>query len=155
MTNYRPVYAPKDLLEVLLSLKGPHREDEEYVILYTYIVCQNYILYSKLAIVCRTKPMWEFSHISLHVKNLFDLRVHFSELIRPEQKVSNWTTQCRRVLQSRHAPLCQHLLKKGQTSTPYRGPLWMYVLGSQVESLVSANYIIYCNLYKFSLNFYD
>lgn len=29
LTNYRPVYAPKDLLEVLLSLKGPHRQEDE------------------------------------------------------------------------------------------------------------------------------
>lgn len=29
LSNYRPVYAPKDLLEVLLSLKGPTRHDEE------------------------------------------------------------------------------------------------------------------------------
>lgn len=32
LTNYRPVYAPKDLLEVLLSLKGPQRLDEECVL---------------------------------------------------------------------------------------------------------------------------
>lgn len=31
LTNYRPVYAPKDLLEVLLSLKGPQRQEDEYV----------------------------------------------------------------------------------------------------------------------------
>lgn len=29
LSNYRPVYAPKDLLEVLLSLKGPPRKDDE------------------------------------------------------------------------------------------------------------------------------
>lgn len=33
LANYRPVYAPKDLLEVLLSLKGPAKTTEptEYV----------------------------------------------------------------------------------------------------------------------------
>lgn len=45
LSNYRPVYAPKDLLEVLLSLKGPanykHDIDEDVV------------------------PKWEFSHIAL------------------------------------------------------------------------------------------
>lgn len=30
LSNYRPVYAPKDLLEVLLSLKGPMRQEDEY-----------------------------------------------------------------------------------------------------------------------------
>lgn len=27
LSNYRPVYAPKDLLEVLLSLKGPQKQE--------------------------------------------------------------------------------------------------------------------------------
>lgn len=31
LSNYRPVYAPKDLLEVLLSLKGPQRQEDEWV----------------------------------------------------------------------------------------------------------------------------
>lgn len=31
LSNYRPVYAPKDLLEVLLSLKGPMRQEDEYI----------------------------------------------------------------------------------------------------------------------------
>lgn len=29
LSNYRPVYAPKDLLEVLLSLKGPVSQKQE------------------------------------------------------------------------------------------------------------------------------
>lgn len=29
LSNYRPVYAPKDLLEVLLSLKGPPKKEDE------------------------------------------------------------------------------------------------------------------------------
>jgi hypothetical protein len=29
LTSYRPVYAPKDLLEVLLSLKGPLKSEED------------------------------------------------------------------------------------------------------------------------------
>jgi len=34
LANYRPVYAPKDLLEVLLSLKGPAKttENTEWVL---------------------------------------------------------------------------------------------------------------------------
>lgn len=31
LSNYRPVYAPKDLLEVLLSLKGPQHQEDEYI----------------------------------------------------------------------------------------------------------------------------
>lgn len=58
-------------------------------------------------------PKWEFSHIGLPVKKIYDLRMHFLDLIRNE-KTANWSLQCQKVLQKRHAPLCQHLLKKGQ-----------------------------------------
>ncbi|KAG4073830.1 hypothetical protein HA402_014035 [Bradysia odoriphaga] len=108
LSSYRPVYAPKDLLEVLLSLKGPQRQEDDL------------------------HPKWEFSHIGLPVKKIYDLRMHFLDLIRNE-KTTNWSLQCQKVLQKRHAPLCQHLLKRGQTPTQYRGAFWSYVLGSHVE----------------------
>ncbi|XP_058450696.1 TBC1 domain family member 19 isoform X4 [Malaya genurostris] len=113
LTNYRPVYAPKDLLDVLLSLKGPVKQDETDFL-----------------------PKWEFAHISLPVKNLFELRVHFSELLRNDNSSgsADWAITCQKILKTRHAPLCQQALKKGITPAPMRGPLWAYVLGSQVES---------------------
>uniref|UniRef100_A0A1Q3G5C7 Rab-GAP TBC domain-containing protein n=1 Tax=Culex tarsalis TaxID=7177 RepID=A0A1Q3G5C7_CULTA len=114
LTNYRPVYAPKDLLDVLLSLKGPVKQDETDFL-----------------------PKWEFSHISLPVKNLFELRVHFSELLRNDNTgggAYDWPVTCQKILKTRHAPLCQQALKKGITPPPLRGPLWAYVLGSQVEA---------------------
>uniref|UniRef100_A0A1I8MLL5 Rab-GAP TBC domain-containing protein n=1 Tax=Musca domestica TaxID=7370 RepID=A0A1I8MLL5_MUSDO len=114
LANYRPVYAPKDILDVLLSLKGPTKaaENTEQV------------------------PKWEFSHISLPVKNLFELRNHYSDLLRTESYAgsSDMNLQCQRVLESKHAPLCQHLLRKGNTPAPYRGALWSFVLGSHVNS---------------------
>lgn len=113
LTNYRPVYAPKDLLEVLLSLKGPPRKDDDEML-----------------------PKWEFSHISLPVKNLFSLRHHFGELLRNETPV-DWNSTCVKVLATRHAPLCQHVLKKAVTPNQLRGALWSYVLGSQIEPHVS------------------
>lgn len=113
LSNYRPVYAPKDLLEVLLSLKGPtnhkHEIDDDVV------------------------PKWEFSHIALPVKNLFDLRVLFSELLRNEMNPNDWSTTCEKILTTKHAPLCQQMLKKGMTPTPLRGKLWSIVLGSELE----------------------
>lgn len=110
---YRPVYAPKDLLEVLLSLKGPtHQDDGMY-------------------------PKWEFSHIAISVKNLFELRVHYLDLIRNDHKSDNWLEQCRKVVEQKHAPLSQHILKKGITPAPHRGALWAQVLGSQVKNYVS------------------
>ncbi|EAT39615.1 AAEL008603-PA [Aedes aegypti] len=113
LTNYRPVYAPKDLLDVLLSLKGPVKQDETDFL-----------------------PKWEFSHISLPVKNLFELRVHFSELLRNDNNggTTDWAVTCQKILKTRHAPLCQQALKKGITPPPLRGHLWAYVLGSQVEA---------------------
>lgn len=115
LSNYRPVYAPKDLLEVLLSLKGPQKQEEEDLL-----------------------PKWEFSHIGLPVKNFFELRTHFAELFRNELNMNDWTVQCRKVLKSRHAPLCQQILKKGLTPPPFRGSLWSYVLGSHVNEHVSS-----------------
>jgi hypothetical protein len=79
LSNYRPVYAPKDLLEVLLSLKGPagaaKDENHDDVI-----------------------PRWEFSHISLPVRNLQELRVVFSELLRNEMTLNDWSATCERIL---------------------------------------------------------
>ncbi|CAO1340765.1 unnamed protein product [Diamesa hyperborea] len=112
LSNYRPVYAPKDLLEVLISLKGPvnqKQEDDDVV------------------------PKWEFSHIALPVKNLFDLRVHFGELLRNEMTLTDWSVTCERIMTTKHAPLCQQILKKGLTPTPIRGKLWANVLGSELE----------------------
>lgn len=73
-------------------------------------------------------PKWEFSHIMLPVKNLRQLNVHFNDILRP--KIANWTSQCKKILQKKHSPLCQYVLKKGQTPRPLRGELWAYVLGS-------------------------
>lgn len=81
-------------------------------------------------------PKWEFSHIGIPVKKIFELRMHFLDLIRNDVKTSNWSSQCQKVLQLKHAPLCQTLLRKGQTPTQYRGIFWSYVLGSHVESYV-------------------
>jgi hypothetical protein len=45
----------------------------------------------------------------------------------------DWPHTCSQVLQTRHAPLCQQVLKKGITPPPLRGPLWSYVLGSTIQ----------------------
>ncbi|XP_022220895.1 TBC1 domain family member 19 [Drosophila obscura] len=113
LANYRPVYAPKDLLEVLLSLKGPAKTTEN----------------------TDQIPQWEFSHIALPVKNLFELRTHFADLLRSDGYlgVPDLTTQCQRILEGRHAPMCQHFLKKGCTPAPYRGALWAAVLDSKLH----------------------
>lgn len=121
LSNYRPVYAPKDLLEVLLSLKGPANHKSE--------------------IDDDVVPKWEFSHIALPVKNLIELRVLFSELLRNEMNIGDWSATCERILTTKHAPLCQQILKKGLTPTPIRGRLWSIVLGSELEEHVRNKFI--------------
>ncbi|EDX03800.1 TBC1 domain family member 19 isoform X1 [Drosophila simulans] len=113
LANYRPVYAPKDLLEVLLSLKGPAKTTEN----------------------TDQIPQWEFSHIALPVKNLFELRAHYADLLRSDSYlgVPDLTVQCQRILEARHAPMCQQFLKKGCTPAPYRGALWASVLDSKLH----------------------
>lgn len=88
----------------------------------------------------RLLPKWEFSHIGIHVKNFCDLRQYYSELLRNCDNIDA-TLQCKKVLKLRHAPLCQHVLKRGDTPPPVRGALWSYVLGSNIESHVKNNYI--------------
>lgn len=115
LSNYRPVYAPKDLLEVLLALKGPagqKQEDDDVI------------------------PRWEFSHIALPVKNLQELRTVFSELLRNETSMTDWSATCEKILSTRHAPLCQQILKKGATPTQIRGKIWSIVLGTELEDHV-------------------
>lgn len=97
---------------MLLSLKGPMQHDE--------------VLF----------PKWELSHIAISVKNLFELRVHYLDLIRNDCKADNWLDQCQKVVAHKHAPLCQHVLKKGFTPAPHRGQLWAQVLNSQVKNYV-------------------
>lgn len=115
LASYRPVYATKDLLEVLLSLKGPAVKSESDDLL----------------------PRWEFSHIVLPVKNLAELRVHFADLLRHDVTSGDFTVQCQKVLQFKHSPLCQQVLRKGCTPAPVRGELWAYVLGSHLDDFVS------------------
>ncbi|XP_030383303.1 TBC1 domain family member 19 [Scaptodrosophila lebanonensis] len=113
LANYRPVYAPKDLLDVFLSLKGPAKSGEN----------------------TDQIPKWEFSHIALPVKNLFELRTHFADLLRSDNYmgVSDPKVQCQRILEAKHAPLCQQFLKKGCTPAPYRGALWASVLDTKLH----------------------
>ncbi|KAL9930199.1 TBC1 domain family member 19 isoform 1-T1 [Glossina fuscipes fuscipes] len=112
---YRPVYAPKDLLDVLLSMKGPPIPEEQEDDLVQI-------------------PKWEFSHIPLKVKKLCDLGSHYNDLLREESYYSVWdlNIQCERVLAMKHATLCQHILKKGNIPATYRGAMWSYVLGSHI-----------------------
>lgn len=125
LSSYRPVYATKDLLEVLLSLRGPGKQQQQ----------QQQTPNQDEQEDCL--PRWEFSHIALPVKNLAELRVHFADLLRQEMSATDFTAHCSRVLNFKHSPLCQQVLKKGTTPGPLRGELWSYVLGSHLDDFVS------------------
>lgn len=128
LSSYRPVYATKDLLEVLLSLRGPNNKHQQQ---------QQLMGGSGAEDQDECLPRWEFSHIALSVKNLAELRLHFADLLRQEMGPMDFTMHCQRVLQFKHSPLCQQVLKKGTTPGPLRGELWSFVLGSHLDDFVS------------------
>lgn len=79
--------------------------------------------------------------------------MHFRDLLR--LPISNWSLQCKRILSQRHAPLCQHALKKGQTPKPLRGELWSYVLGSHSFVNVCTTFCYLLSLFhKFHFNIF-
>ncbi|XP_022901539.1 TBC1 domain family member 19 [Onthophagus taurus] len=116
VSKYRPVYAPKDFLEVLLNLKDPffvHKEND---------------------------PEWEFTFLPLEVKDLEDLRTLYLEFSRGEQILGAYTGATyaafeeermalgQVVLQKNYAPIAQEYLKKGCPRS-LRAKMWSLVLG--------------------------
>ncbi|XP_044749874.1 TBC1 domain family member 19 [Coccinella septempunctata] len=125
ISKYRPVYAPKDFLEVLLNLKGP--------ISNTFETIDEY---------------WEFAQIPLRVKNLDELRNVFVELARGDQilgvnfplnSINNYASfemeriaMGEKVLEKNYAPVAQEYLKKGSPRC-LRSKIWALILGSEVK----------------------
>ncbi|VEN40229.1 unnamed protein product [Callosobruchus maculatus] len=123
--KYRPVYAPKDFLEVLLNLKGPTR-----------IRSQG------------DNIQWEFSQLPLKVKNLGDLRCFYSELSKGEQILCpenslNTTASFaafeaeriaigEKIILKHYAPLAQEYLRKGCPRC-LRAKIWTLLLGAEVK----------------------
>jgi hypothetical protein len=50
---------------------------------------------------------------------------------------------CEKILATKHAPICQQLLKKGLTPTPLRGQLWSIVMNSEIVSEIVKHILIY------------
>lgn len=111
-----------------LTIAQRANETRRRVNLFSYVYPISVFNLIQCLFLCSVYPKWEFSHITLPVKNLLELKMHFRDLLRPP--IPNWSTQCKRILSQQHAPLCQHALKKGQTPKPLRGELWSFVLGS-------------------------
>ncbi|KAK3912118.1 TBC1 domain family member 19 [Frankliniella fusca] len=123
LSQYRPVYAPKDFLEVLLLIRSPN-----------YRVLED--------------GVWDFTQIPLKVKNITELRALYQELSRGEALLgvnpymassssyptleAERTTLGEKVLLSNQAPVAQEFLKRGSPRC-LRGRLWAQVLGSAVK----------------------
>nr|XP_033329468.1 TBC1 domain family member 19 isoform X1 [Megalopta genalis] len=124
LSQYRPLYAPKDFLDVLFAIRNP---------------------------VFRRQPdelNWEFSHIQIRVKTLAQLRRVYTELakgmpmlgVNPDMQSSENYANLEeerihlgeKVLRSNHAPIAQEFLKRGAPRS-LRGRLWSLVLGSIVK----------------------
>ncbi|OXU19923.1 hypothetical protein TSAR_005825 [Trichomalopsis sarcophagae] len=124
ISQYRPLYAPKDFLEVLFSVRDPAFKKQP------------------------NEPNWEFSHIQIHVKTLAQLRETYKELSQgvallgvngnipsagnyPNLEAER-THLGEKVLISNHAPIAQEFLKRGAPRA-LRGKLWSLVLGSIIR----------------------
>ncbi|XP_043509246.1 TBC1 domain family member 19 [Frieseomelitta varia] len=124
LSQYRPLYAPKDFLDVLFSIRNPSFKKQP------------------------NELNWEFGHIQIRVKTLTQLRHLYVELakgmsllgVNPDMPSSENFTNLEeeriyigeKVLKSNHAPIAQEFLKRGAPRA-LRGRLWSLVLGSTVK----------------------
>ncbi|XP_071871913.1 TBC1 domain family member 19 [Bombus fervidus] len=124
LSQYRPLYAPKDFLDVLFSIRNPAFKKHS------------------------DELNWEFSHIQIRVKTLTQLRRVYLELakgmsllgVNPDMPSSENFGNLEeerifigeKVLKSNHAPIAQQFLKRGAPRA-LRGSLWSLVLGSTVK----------------------
>ncbi|XP_043486314.1 TBC1 domain family member 19 isoform X2 [Polistes fuscatus] len=104
LSRYRPLYAPKDFLEVLFSIRDPafKKHPEEL--------------------------NWDFSHIQIRVRTLAELRCLYVELAQEAER----THIGEKVLSTNYVPIAQEFLKKGAPRA-LRGRLWSLVLGSAIK----------------------
>ncbi|VVC38302.1 Rab-GTPase-TBC domain [Cinara cedri] len=124
LERLRPVYAPKDFLEVLFSLHNP-----------------NYRMISD-------DMIWDFTYLPLKVKTLSELRYHYKDLATADLLLglSTLTTgagsslsqgEQDRIIRGEEAhqdsPLCREFLKLGAPRS-LRGRLWSQILGSNAKS---------------------
>ncbi|CAH0387463.1 unnamed protein product [Bemisia tabaci] len=127
LTQYRPVYAPKDFLQVLLWLRNPNFRSFNFKI---------------------NDGTWEFTHLSLKVKSFAELKILYGEISRgepligvhhemPSQRAPYPSLEAERialgekVIAFNHAPAAQEYLKKGAPLC-IRARIWTQLLGSTV-----------------------
>ncbi|KAL3878492.1 hypothetical protein ACJMK2_030837 [Sinanodonta woodiana] len=143
LSQIRPVYAPKDFLEVIMSLQNPNYNNGETTGFYN---------------------MWGIIQVPLKVKDVNKLRLLFSEMsinqcqtgiddhsdIPTELFDSDRMKLGRKVIAANHGPLSQEYAKKG---CPFslRAEIWTQILGINADDLD----VMYYEQLKFNVSQHD
>ncbi len=133
LRQFRPVYAPKDFLEVIAGLRNPNQTEA-----------------TEANTFCN---LWGIVQVPLKIKNIHQLRLQFSEMAinqcqsgvddRPEVPSELFQQDraklAKKVLQSALSPLAQEFCKKGCPLT-YRAEMWCQILGIELADIDSMYY---------------
>ncbi|KAI0232517.1 TBC1 domain family member 19 [Lamellibrachia satsuma] len=133
LSRFRPVYAPKDFLEVVSSLKNPN------------------LVESLESAGFSTR--WGIVQATLETKDLHDLRLQFSDMsmtqcqggiddtseLQAELFLQERERLARKVVDTLHGPVAQEFAKKGCPIT-YRVDLWKHILGVCVNDIDALYY---------------
>ncbi|CAL1539772.1 unnamed protein product [Lymnaea stagnalis] len=133
LSQIRPVYAPKDFLDVVINLNNPN-----------CVSSGNAGTFDL---------PWGLIHVSLKVKTLNELRIQYSDMaithcqtgtddlsdIPPELFENDRTKLGKKVLAANHAPITREFSKKG-CPISMRAELWCQILGVE---LTKVDYLYY------------
>lgn len=132
LSQIRPVYAPKDFLEVIMSLQNPNYLNTE---------------------AHGASSYWGIVQLPLMVNDVDRLRFSFSEMsinqcqtgiddnseIPPEMFDTDRVKLGRKVITANHAPLSQEYAKKG-CPVSLRADLWKQILGIELDEFDTLYY---------------
>uniref|UniRef100_A0AAQ5XGQ0 Rab-GAP TBC domain-containing protein n=1 Tax=Amphiprion ocellaris TaxID=80972 RepID=A0AAQ5XGQ0_AMPOC len=128
LSRFRPVYAPKDFLEVLISLRNPNHDSSEDV---------------------SARSHWGLIQVPLNVRDIPQLRQAYSELnlttgqlgiddhadIHPDLFESEYVQIGKKVVVEQDSAAAQQYSRQG-CSTGLRADLWALILNSTNQSQV-------------------
>ncbi|XP_074650337.1 TBC1 domain family member 19-like [Tubulanus polymorphus] len=127
LSKFRPVYAPKDFLEVLAGVKNPNC---------TFADAPSF------------QHFWGVVQVPLKIKNIHELRLQYSEMsinqcqagvddcsfIPQELFESERSKLAKKVIAHNHGPVAQEFAKKG-CNTSHRAEIWSQILGVTVDEI--------------------
>lgn len=128
LSQIRPVYAPKDFLDVVIGMQNPN--------------CTS------TGNIGSSDYPWGLVHVSMKVKSLNELRLQYSELaitqcqtgiddlqdVPPELFDTDRTRLGKKVLAAKHAPISREFSKKG-CPVSMRAELWCHMLGVELDQV--------------------